>query len=183
MDSGTVHSETVASAAGKKSPIVVLIGAPGAGKTRIGKRVAKRLGVPFVDTDARIVAEHGPITAIFANHGEPHFRELERAAVARALTEPAVVSLGGGAILNSHTQADLHGLRVVQLTVSEEAIAARGFSKKRPLLASGIGVWRDLVAARQSTYDRLSAITIDTSSLPAERLADDIVHWIRENNA
>ncbi|ERK72528.1 hypothetical protein N136_01109, partial [Leifsonia aquatica ATCC 14665] len=57
---------------------IVLIGPPAAGKTRLGKRLAKRLGLGFVDTDARVVAAHGPISEIFADHGEPHFRALER---------------------------------------------------------------------------------------------------------
>ena len=72
---------------------IVLIGPPAAGKTRIGKRLAKRLGLPFVDTDAVVVAQHGPIPGILAEHGEPYFRELERQAVAEAVAEPGVVSL------------------------------------------------------------------------------------------
>ncbi len=60
---------------------LVLVGPMAAGKTSVGRRVARRLGVAFVDTDKRIVAAHGPIPAIFAEHGEAHFRDLERAAV------------------------------------------------------------------------------------------------------
>src|SRR5690606_15424444 len=81
---------------------LVLVGPMAAGKTSVGRRVARRLGVAFVDTDKRIVATHGPIPAIFAEHGEAHFRDLERAAVAEALSEGGVISLGGGAV----TQAD-----------------------------------------------------------------------------
>jgi shikimate kinase len=161
-------------------PVVVLIGAPGAGKTRIGKRVARLMRVPFVDTDALIVAEHGEISEIFAMHGEPHFRVLERKHVALALTENAVVSLGGGAILDLDTQADLRDLPVVQLTVSEDVIMARGISAKRPLLAGGIDAWRALVAARQETYDRLAGTTFDTSDQSANRIAERIVAWIQE---
>jgi shikimate kinase len=163
--------------------VAVLIGAPGAGKTRIGKRVARLLGVPFIDTDSRIVAAHGPIADVFANHGEPHFRQLERSAVHRAIHEHAVVALGGGAVLDPATQADLAGRLVVQLTVSLEAVSARGVTAKRPLLANGISAWQELVAARQPIYDRLSSITFDTSTLPADRVATQISAWIQEHTA
>lgn len=161
-------------------PALVLIGAPGAGKTRIGKRVAKMLELPFVDTDKRIVADHGVINDIFADHGESHFRELERAAVARALTELAVVSLGGGAVLNEHTQRELEPLAVVQLTVSADVIATRNIGATRPLLTGGVEAWKALVAARAPLYDRLSDVSFDTSNLAAERVADDIVRWLGE---
>lgn len=161
--------------------VLVLIGAPGAGKTRTGKRVAKRLGLPFIDTDARVVAEHGPISAIFAEHGEPQFRRLERAAVAEALREPAVVSLGGGAVLDPATAADLDGLRVVQLTTSAEAVAARIDNDKRPLLAGGTAAWEALVAARQPTYDALATRTIDTSATPLDEVAGRIADWVLQD--
>ena len=161
-------------------PALVLIGAPGAGKSRIGKRVARLLDLPFVDTDKRIVAKHGVINDIFANHGETHFRVLERKEVAQALTEHGVVSLGGGAVLDELTQDELLPLKVVQLTVSAEVIAARNIGATRPLLTGGVEAWKALVAARAPIYDRLSDATFDTTSLPAERVADDIVRWLEE---
>ena len=160
---------------------VVLIGAPGAGKTRTGKRVARLLGVPFVDTDRRIVAEHGPIVDIFANFGEPEFRRIERAEVARALCEAAVVTLGGGAVLDPETQTELAAHRVVQLTVSAEAVHARITSGKRPLLKDGIGAWQSLVESRQPVYDRLSNLRIDTSHRPLDQVATEIVAWLQED--
>ena len=163
-------------------PVVVLIGAPGAGKTRLGKRIARLLDVAFVDTDKRIVAEHGPIAQIFADHGEPHFRSLERAAVAAALTEPAVVALGGGAVLDENTRRDLAAHRVAQLTVSAEAVAARLGGGKRPLV-DGVEAWSALVENRLPIYDALADRTFDTSSLPLDHIAVDIVGWIRETSA
>lgn len=157
---------------------LVLIGAPGAGKTRTGKRVARLLGIEHIDTDKRIVAEHGPIAEIFAAHGEPHFRALERAAVAAALREPAVVTLGGGAILDADTQDDLAGLPVVQLTVSAEAVQRRIAGGKRPLVKDGIATWQALVASRQPIYDRLSQLSIDTSHQPLDRIAEQIAAWL-----
>ena len=166
----------------ESAPALVLIGAPGAGKTRIGKRVAKLLDLPFIDTDKRVVALHGGIPAIFENHGEPHFRVLEREQVELALTQHAVVSLGGGAVLDASTQVDLEPLRVVQLTVQPEVIATRNIGAGRPLLANGLDAWLALVAARAPIYDRLSSVSFDTSSLPAERIADDIVRWLKEQS-
>jgi shikimate kinase len=163
--------------------VVVLIGAPGAGKTRTGKRVARLLTVPLVDTDKRIVAEHGPIADIFATYGEPYFRSLERAAVAQALTENAVVTLGGGAVLDPDTQRDLEGHRVVQLTVSADAVAERIEGGKRPLLKDGVGAWSALVAARQPIYDRLSQLTIDTSNVPLDGVAQTIADWLGTEDA
>lgn len=158
--------------------VVVLIGAPGAGKTRTGKRVARLLDVPFIDVDRRIVATHGPIADIFAAHGEPHFRAIERAEVVRALHERAVVTLGGGAVLDVDTQADLAAHRTVQLTVSPEAVEKRIVGGKRPLVADGIDAWSRLVATRQPIYDRLSQLTIDTSGQPLDRVARQIADWL-----
>ena len=163
-----------------ETPALVLIGAPGAGKTRIGKRIARLLDPPFVDTDKRVVALPGSIPDIFERYGEPHFRVLEREQVALALAENAVVALGGGAVLDEGTQADLAALKVAQLTVSPESIATRNIGAGRPLLSGGIDAWTALVAARAPIYDRLSQASFDTSRLPAERIADDIVRWLEE---
>lgn len=158
---------------------IVLIGPPAAGKSRLGKRLAARLQVPFVDTDARIVAAHGPIPAIFAEHGEPHFRALEREIVAAALGEPGVVSLGGGAVIDADTQADLAGARVVLLTVSPEAIAARIGNSKRPLVTD-VESWKRLVAARADIYSALADYTADTSTRPIDAIVEEIATWIEE---
>ncbi|CAN5289674.1 hypothetical protein BH09ACT5_BH09ACT5_05000 [soil metagenome] len=158
--------------------MVVLIGAPGAGKTRTGKRIARLIDVPFIDTDRRIVAEHGPISELFEIRGEPYFRAIEHDVVAAALQEEAVVSLGGGAVLDPDTQARLAGRRVVQLTVSPEAVEARISGGKRPLVKDGIGAWKDLVERRRAVYDRLSQLTSDTSHRPLEGGEKEIVDWI-----
>lgn len=158
---------------------IVLIGPPAAGKSRLGKRLAKRLKLPFIDTDARIVAAHGPIPAIFAEHGEPHFRELERAIVAEALGEPGVVSLGGGAVLDPDTQADLADVRVVLLTVQAEAIASRIGSGKRPLVTD-VESWKRLVAARAHIYTALADYTADTSTRPIGTIVEEIAAWVEE---
>ena len=92
--------------------LVVLIGPPGAGKSTVGRLVAERLDVPFVDTDDLVECRSGStISDLFVVHGEPHFRALEAAAVAEALTAAVgVVSLGGGAPMTPATDEAIAGL-------------------------------------------------------------------------
>ena len=132
------------------TPALVLIGPMGSGKTRVGKRVAKLLDTGFIDTDRVIAGEHGPITAIFDEHGEPYFRELERAAVAAALESDGVVSLGGGAVLDPQTQELLARCPVVFLTVSAEAVEPRLSGGTRPLVRGGIADWEPTRPLRTS---------------------------------
>lgn len=161
---------------------LVLIGAPGAGKTRLGKRIARLLETQFIDTDKVIVAEHGAISEIFDRLGEAHFRGIERDVVARSLQRPAVVALGGGAVLDPDTQAALAGARVAQLTVSAEAVEKRIDGGKRPLLTDGVEAWVRLVDGRRDTYDRLATRSWDTSSVPLDDLAVEIAEWVRHDS-
>lgn len=158
---------------------LVFIGPMGAGKTRIGRRVAKALDVPFLDTDKLVVAEHGPIAEIFETRGEPAFRDLERDAVAAALTENAVVSLGGGAVLHPDTRDALASKTVVLLTVTADAVAARINTSKRPLLKNGTGDWQRIYDERRSIYEELATTTFDTSNEPIERIAENITTWAK----
>ena len=159
----------------------MFIGAPGSGKTKLGRRVAKRLGLAFIDTDRRIVAAHGPIKELFATHGEPHFRALERAEVMAALRQNAVVSFGGGAVMNADTQADLADLPVVLLTVTPDVVQTRIANGRRPLL-SGIDSWVALVAERTPVYERLATRTFDTSHRPLDEIAAEIAGFIQETH-
>ena len=161
------------------TPFLVVIGAPGAGKTRVGKRVARILRVPFVDTDRRIVMRYGPIAQIFSGRGEEQFRKLERIEVTRALAERAVVAVGGGAVLDPETQRDLEGLPVALMTVSAEAVASR-IGQKRPLLRDGgVEAWQKLVAARREIYERLAVRTWDTSERSLDVIAGEVAEWVR----
>jgi shikimate kinase len=155
----------------------------GSGKTKLGKRVATILGKPFVDTDRMIVAAHGTIADIFANFGEEHFRSLERLAVEDALAQDAIVALGGGAILNEQTQADLAGRRVALITVSATAVAPRITGTKRPLLAGGIESWTRILESRLAIYERLATRTWDTSSRPLTAIAAEIAAWAESDES
>lgn len=160
------------------SPVVVFIGAPASGKSKIAKRVAALLDIPRIDTDKVIVSEHGPIAEIFDTQGEPAFRALEREAVVDALTHNAVISLGGGAVLDTETQADLKSVPVVLLTVSEGAVAERISDPKRPLLRDGIEAWINLVNMRMPIYHDLAWVTFDTSDGDLDRIASEVVSWL-----
>lgn len=163
---------------------IVLIGPPAAGKSTIGRLLALRLGLPFFDTDAEIVAAHGPIPEIFATRGEARFRELERAAVRRALRRlldtPGVVSLGGGAVLNSGTRAQLRhpAVKVIGISIDEETAAVRLGGGTRPLLAGDedpLVRWRALVAERAPLYEALSTAMVAASHGPPATVVNRIV--------
>ncbi|MGW8483769.1 shikimate kinase [Microbacterium sp. NPDC055903] len=162
---------------------LVLVGPMGAGKTSIGRRVAKLLDVPFIDTDRRIVAEHGAIAAIFDAHGEARFRELERAAVASAIAEGGVVSLGGGAVVTAQTRELLREHPVVFLTVSEDAVAERIKGAARPLLNSDdedpLLRWARIFEERRGWYEEVATAVFDTSRRPMSRIAQEIADWRR----
>lgn len=157
----------------------MLIGPPAAGKSRVGKRVARILDAPLIDTDRVIVAEHGPIAEIFAIRGEGAFRELETQAVLEAMAQRAIVSLGGGAVMTPSVARALRGQPVVLLTISAEAAAERLDPETRPLVRDGIGAWVDLVAARMPTYTALARASWDTSSRPIDHIASEIAEWVR----
>lgn len=169
-------------AAERASFPVVLIGPMAAGKTRTGRAVARSLEVPFIDTDQRVSAAHGPISELFAREGEDYFRLLEREAVVEALAEVAVVSLGGGAVLSPQTQADLAHCAVVFLTASAEAVARRLSGSTRPLLPNGVEDWQRIFDERRPIYEALADIRIDTSNRPAWQIADDVLNWLKEKS-
>lgn len=154
---------------------IVLIGPMGAGKSRVGQRLAASAGVQFVDTDSRIAERYGPIEEIFEREGEEYFRVIEREVVAEALREDAVISLGGGAVLHPDTRDDLATLPVVWLRVSPEAVAPRLAGSIRPLIATGgIAAWTAIQEARTPIYASLADFDIDTSRRSVARIVEDI---------
>lgn len=163
------------------SPAIVLIGPMGAGKTSIGKRVARALGLTFADSDAAVVREHGPIEDLFRDKGEAHFRALEREAVRASLARGGVVALGGGAVLDADTQRDLADHRVVLLTVGPQTIESRIRGTKRPLLqgTDAVARWTAVYESRRPVYERLADVTFDTSAGPLQQVVDAIVAWAR----
>lgn len=166
---------------GAAGPAVVLIGPMGAGKTSVGRRVARALGASFSDTDKIVVRDHGPIRDLFLAHGEAHFRALERDAVVEALGRGGVVALGGGAVLDPLTRERLGAHRVVLLTVSPQVVASRIHGDERPLLGGEDPAqrWLRIYEERRPIYEAAADIAFDTSSGPLSRVVDDIVTWAR----
>jgi shikimate kinase len=165
-------------------PVAVMIGPPGSGKSKVGRTLAAGLGVTIRDTDADIEAHAGkPVSEIFVDDGEPHFRELESAAVLAALAEhDGVVSLGGGAVMSLTTQAALTryaaaGGHVVFLDVPLAIAAQRvGMNQARPLLLGNPRAqWQKLMNERRPTYERLATLTIVSSDRPGEQVAAEII--------
>lgn len=157
------------------TPVAVLIGPPGAGKTTVGGLLATRLGVGFVDTDDVVEQRAGmEVGEIFVEHGEEEFRRLEADAVRDAVGSfEGVVSLGGGGPMQPVVADLLDGHPVVFLDVAIGDAAHRvGFDQSRPLLAvNPRATWTRLMNQRRPTYERLSRWRVDT----AGRTPDDIV--------
>lgn len=157
-------------------PRVVLVGPMGAGKTTVGQILAERWGVALRDTDADIELAAGkPIAEIFIDDGEPHFRQLERAAVGAALAEhTGVVSLGGGAVMSAETRAVIAGHRVVFLDVGLSQASSRvGLGATRPMLLGNVrGQLKALMDQRRPLYEEVAVATVDTDDLDAVAVAD-----------
>ena len=172
------------------SPGVVLIGFMGAGKSRVGKELARLLHVEFADTDKLIERRYGPIAAIFAQRGEKGFRLLEQSTVIASLAamneQPRVVSLGGGAVTTSAVREALAGQpRVAWLTAPLEVVLARvrGGGSERPLAADEEAFAR-LYSARQRLYEACStARFLNDGTEPVEIVAARLAEWARENDA
>ncbi|MEN2740969.1 shikimate kinase [Microbacterium sp. X-17] len=164
---------------------IVLVGPMGAGKTSIGRRVAKRLAVGFYDSDVAVVRAHGPIEDIFATAGEERFRELEREAVRVGLETGGVVALGGGAVMDAATRADLAHHRVVLLTVTPEVVASRLADTTRPLLQTedALARWSEIMEQRRPLYEAVADVVFDTSTGPLSDVVDAIVAWARKNES
>ena len=161
------------------APRAVIVGAPGAGKTSVGRRVAERLKVPFADSDALIEERAGKsVSDIFLSDGEPEFRRLEREVIASALEDFAgVLSLGGGAIMDAGTRDSLANQTVVWLQVDLSNATHRvGLNSARPLLLGNVrGTMLTMLNERTPLYEEVASITVETSGRPLKDVVSDVV--------
>jgi len=160
---------------------IILTGFMGVGKTSVGTQLAKDLGYTFVDTDTLIEADQNmTITAIFAKHGEPYFREIEEKIIQEVTQkENQVVSTGGGAVIRDmNRDAFKKAGLVVCLTASPEVIYGRiRHETHRPLLQTPdpTAKIKELLESRARFYAQAD-VTIDT----AEKSVDDVIKTIKE---
>jgi shikimate kinase len=159
---------------------LVLVGLMGAGKTAVGKRVAARLGLGFIDADHEIEAAAGcTIPDIFERYGEPAFRDLERRVIARLMHDPVqVLSTGGGAFIDPQTREVVaeHGLSV-WLKAELSVLAARTAKRSnRPLLRQGDpkAVLEGLMERRYPIY-ALADMTVESRDGPVEETVDRVL--------
>lgn len=166
---------------------IVLIGPPGAGKSTVGKALAKELDCGFADSDKEIETNSNKkIIDIFVEDGEAAFRVIEVAIVSKLLSEfQGVVALGGGAPMNKEIEKILSkaDYPVVFLDVSISQAANRvGFNKERPLLLiNPRQQWINLMNTRRATYEGLAKAIISTDSKKPMEVAKEIVNLLEIN--
>jgi shikimate kinase len=159
---------------------LVLVGMPGSGKSAVGRRLAARLDLPFVDADEEIERAAGkPITDIFKEHGEPYFRDGERKVIARLLGGgPQVLATGGGALLSPETRENIRRSGISIWLKAELAVLMRRVLKRnnRPLLEKDPErVMRELMEARYPLY-AAADITVESRDLPHDTIVGEIVN-------
>lgn len=162
---------------------MILLGLPGAGKTTVAREAAALLGAPWVDLDQAIMVAHGAtVPEIFAQHGEPHFRDLERQALDLLLDgEPSVIAAGGGWAAQPGNLESVAGRALtLYMCVSPEVAAGRlGPALDRPLLTGPVlPRLRELLAERERRY-RLADLEIDGSAAP-DRVAAAVATAARQ---
>lgn len=162
----------VARALGRRS--VVLVGMMGAGKSSVGRRLAARLAIPFVDADIEIEAAAGmTIPEVFAQHGESYFRAGEARVIARLLDQgPQVMATGGGAVMDASTR-ELIRAKAVSIWLKADVDVLLKRTKRRndrPL----VDKIKDLLPLREPLYAEAD-ITIQSRDEPHETIVDEVV--------
>ncbi|WP_030014174.1 MULTISPECIES: shikimate kinase [Micrococcales] len=148
---------------------IVLIGPMAAGKSWLGRGLSTTHGYTFVDADEYIVARHGEIPTIFAEHGEAYFRDLEVASIEAILSDPehagSVVSLGGGAPMSARVRELISDHTVIYLRVDAETVRPRivGNSTRPLLQPDPVSRWNQMFEQRRSTYEALADVVVDAS--------------------
>jgi shikimate kinase len=166
---------------------VVLIGMPGCGKSALGRRLAPRLELPFVDVDEEIERAAGKsIKEIFADHGETYFRDGERRVIARLLASgPQVLATGGGALLNEETRNNIRRCGVSVWVKADVALLVRRVTKRntRPLFEGRDAetVVRDLMEARYPIYAAVADLAVESRDVPHEVIVGEMIDALAQS--
>ena len=174
----------IVAALGKRA--VVLVGMMGAGKSTIGRRMAMRLRLPFVDADNEIEAAAGmSIPDIFEAHGEPHFRDGEARVIARLLDGgPILLATGGGAYMREETRQRIRDRAISMWLKADADVILRRVRRRdnRPLLktADPAATIAGLIKARHPFYEQTD-ITIDSRDVPHEKIVDESIVALHEH--
>jgi shikimate kinase len=164
---------------------IVLVGLMGAGKTSVGRRLAEKLAIPFVDADHEIEAAAGKsIKEIFADHGEPYFREGERRVIQRLIGNGAqVLATGGGAYMNEETRQRIQEKGIsVWLKASLPILMKRVMKRQdRPLLQADDpeAVMRGLIDKRYPVY-ALADVTVESRDVQHGQMVNDVVRALAQ---
>lgn len=167
------------------APLAVLVGPPGAGKSTIGRRLSRALGVPLTDSDELIEQREGRSCGdVFADLGEPRFRELEEEMVAEALTRPGIVSLGGGAVLSPATRSLLARHVVVYLEIdAEEGVRRTAGEATRPVLAADdpAAHYRALLDRRRPLYEEVATFRARSGGRTPQQVVAEILGFLESD--
>jgi shikimate kinase len=164
---------------------IALVGMPGSGKSSIGRRLAPRLGLPFIDADAEIEKAAGmPISEIFAKHGESYFRDGEARVIARLLDDgPSVIATGGGALMNPNTRALVRERAIAVWLKAEIPVLMRRVRRKsdRPLLKGKDpeAALQKLLSEREPVYAEAD-IVVASREGPHDVVVDAIVSELQQ---
>ena len=161
---------------------IVLVGPMGAGKTTLGKKLAKVLSIDFVDTDKVVAKEHGPIPTIFEKFGESHFRNLETKALKDALNKQAVIATGGGIILQQENRDLLSQANVIFLDTATKHVLPKLNTDKRPLLKENPAIWDEIYSARLPLYREVAKRTLFTGGKPVSVALQELEHLVKKDS-
>jgi shikimate kinase len=190
MSEAMLHNAAAEAADSGLGPVfgarsIVLVGMMGAGKSSIGRRLAARLGIPFVDADSEIEKAAGmSIADIFAAHGEPYFRAGEARVIARLLEGgPQVLATGGGAFMNAETRAAIRAKGVsVWLRATLDVLTRRIKRRSdRPLLKNvdAAETLKRLIEERYPIYAEAD-VTVESRDVPHDTIVEEIVAGLRD---
>jgi shikimate kinase len=159
---------------------LILVGPMGSGKTTLGKRLAKELGVQFTDTDKLVAKTHGSITKIFEVHGEQHFRDLEHIALTEAIKAEGVIATGGGVVLRPENLALMKGHSVVFLDTAAEFVLGKINLEKRPLLKDNPERWQTIYDERKKLYEEVATATLFTGGASVKALIKQLKDLVEQ---